>query len=64
MTPRYFDIHSHVTFKDYDQDLMEVLGRMEDDGVYTIGVGVDKATSEAAVAFAEGKENFFASIGL
>ncbi|MDE2079524.1 MAG: TatD family hydrolase [Patescibacteria group bacterium] len=64
MTPRYFDIHSHVTFKDYDQDLTEVLARMEDEGVFTIGVGVDKASSEASVAFAEGKENFFASIGL
>ena len=64
MIPRYFDIHSHVTFKDYDQDLAEVLQRMEDDGVYTIGVGVDKASSEEAVAFAADKENFFAAIGL
>ncbi len=64
MTPRYFDIHSHVTFKDYDQDLPEVLSRMEADGVYTMTVGVDKATSEEAIAFAQGKENFFATIGL
>jgi TatD DNase family protein len=64
MEPRYFDIHSHITFKDYDQDLPEVLKRMEEDGVYTMTVGVDKASSEEAVAFAQGKENFFATIGL
>ena len=61
---RYFDIHSHVTFKDYDQDLTEVLSRIEEEGIYTITVGVDKATSEKAVVFAEGKDNFFAAIGL
>jgi TatD DNase family protein len=64
MNANYFDIHSHVTFKDYDQDLTEVLARMEDEGIYTLTVGVDKTTSGAAVAFAEGKENFYATIGL
>src|SRR6185295_17211722 len=64
MEPRYFDIHSHVTFKDYDQDVAEVVARMEDAGVYTLTVGVDKHSSEAAVLFAEDKENFFATIGL
>lgn len=64
MEQRYFDIHSHVTFKDYDQDLPEVLSRMEADGVYTITVGVDKTSSEEAIRFGEGKENFFSSIGL
>ncbi len=64
MTPQYFDIHSHVTFKDYDQDLEEVLQRMRDERVWTITVGVNKATSEEAVSFAEGKEGFFATIGL
>ncbi len=64
MRPRYFDIHSHLTFKDYDQDLEEVLARMEAEGVWTMTVGVDKETSEEAVSFAEGKENFFATTGL
>ncbi|MBI3573915.1 TatD family hydrolase [Candidatus Kaiserbacteria bacterium] len=64
MEPRYFDIHSHVTFKDYDQDLPEVLARMEENQVYTMTVGVDKKTSEEAIAFAQGKDNFFATIGL
>jgi len=64
MIPKYFDIHSHVTFKDYDQDLPEVLSRMEEEGVWTITVGVNKETSEEAVRFGEGKEGFFATIGL
>ncbi|MBV9349816.1 MAG: TatD family hydrolase [Patescibacteria group bacterium] len=64
MELRYFDIHSHVTFKDYDQDLPEVLARMEEQGVYTLCVGVDKARSEEAVTFSEGKENFYATVGL
>lgn len=62
--PKYFDIHSHVNFKEYDQDLEEVLQRMQDDSVSTITVGVNKKTSEEAVRFAEGKDNFFATIGL
>jgi len=64
MTPKYFDIHSHVTFKDYDQDLEEVLQRMRDESVWTITVGVNKATSEDAVKFGEGKEGFFSTVGL
>ncbi len=64
MKAQYFDIHSHVTFKDYDQDLPEVLSRMEENGTWTITVGVNKETSIEAVNFAEDKEGFFATIGL
>lgn len=64
MTPKYVDIHSHITFKDYDQDLEEVLQRMRDDEIWTITVGVNKETSEEAVKFGEGCEGFFATIGL
>jgi TatD DNase family protein len=64
MTPQYFDIHSHVTFKEYDQDLEEVLVRMKEERVHTITVGVDYATSKEAVEFAETHEGFYATIGL
>src|SRR3989344_6187765 len=64
MTPQYFDIHSHVTFKEYDQDLEEVLTRMKEERVHTITVGVDYATSKEAVEFAETHERFYATIGL
>lgn len=61
---QYFDAHSHVTFKDYDLDLEAVLKRMRDDRVGTITVGVDRATSEEAIVFAEKHDGFFATIGL
>lgn len=61
---KYFDAHSHVTFRDYDQDLPEVLGRMKDERVGTITVGVDIASSREAVAFAEKRDGFYATIGL
>lgn len=64
MSFKYFDAHSHVTFKDYDQDLEEVLGRMREHEVGTITVGVDRATSEEAIKFAEGNDGFYATIGL
>src|SRR3989344_6497030 len=64
MLPKYIDVHSHVTFKDYDADLPEVLSRMEEEDVWTIGVGVDFATSQEAVRFADEREGFWASIGL
>lgn len=64
MNFKYFDAHSHVTFKDYDQDLPEVLKRMEDERVGTITVGVDYATSKEAIAFAEAHVGFYATIGL
>ena len=64
MEPRYIDVHSHVTFKEYDVDLPEVLKRMEENQVWTIGVGVDLASSKAAVTFAETHEGFWATIGL
>jgi len=62
--PRYFDIHSHIPFRDYDQDLEEVVSRMRDEEVWTITVGVDHKTSKEAVLFGEEREGFFASIGL
>lgn len=64
MSPDYIDIHSHVTFKGFDQDLPEVLARMEEEGVHTITVGVDLKTSREAVQFAETHEGFYATLGL
>ena len=64
MNFQYFDAHSHVTAKEFDQDLEEVLGRMREHKVGTITVGVDRATSEEAIAFAEKNEGFYATIGL
>ncbi len=64
MTPRYFDIHSHLFFKDFEQDLQEVLSRMKQEGVDTLTVGTELKTSKESVAFCEEKEGFYATIGL
>ena len=61
---KYFDAHSHVSFKDYDVDRDAVIGRMREVGVGAITVGVDYETSKEAVAFAETHEDFYATIGL
>ncbi len=63
MTVRYFDAHSHVHFEAFDQDRDATLARMKEAGVGTITVGCDQKTSREAVAFAEGNENVWATIG-
>lgn len=47
------DAHSHVQFSEYDADRADVIARMREAGVRTIAVGVDDATSRAAIALAE-----------
>jgi TatD DNase family protein len=61
---KYFDAHSHLIADEFQDDVADVLARMEEHRVGTITVGVDKATSAAAVAFAEKHKNIYATIGL
>ncbi len=61
---KYFDAHSHVNFKDYDTDRDAVLARMAADEIGTLTVGVDLESSRDSIAFVEGKDGFYASIGL
>jgi TatD DNase family protein len=61
---KYFDAHSHLITDEFTGDLDAVLARMEEHKVGTITVGVDKATSAGAVAFAEKHKNIYATIGL
>lgn len=60
----YIDIHSHLNLSDFDTDRDEVITNMKEEGIATITVGVDFATSEKAVELAEQHENLFACIGL
>ena len=62
--PEYFDIHSHLNFKDYDQDREEVIERMKKEGVWTTTVGVNFETSKESVMLAEKHEGIFSTIGL
>jgi TatD DNase family protein len=51
--PEYFDTHSHVHFKQFDDDRDEVLARMREKSVWTIAVGTSLETSKEAVALAK-----------
>jgi len=60
----YFDVHSHISFSDFEKDRDAVVRRMKDAGVFAITVGVDRKSSEEAVACAERYENVYATVGL
>ncbi len=64
MMPKFFDIHSHLNFKDYGGDLAEVLQRMKDTGTHTIVVGTDYESSKSAVELAEKHKEIYACIGI
>jgi len=51
MQTKYIDVHSHLYFKDFDEDREAVLERMRENGVATLTVGVDLKTSKEALAF-------------
>jgi len=62
--PKYFDIHSHLNFKDYDVDRDEVMKRLASTETATIVVGTDFESSKWAVEIAEKYENVYACIGV
>jgi TatD DNase family protein len=62
--PKYFDIHSHLNFSDYDNDWDEVIQRLKDTETYTIVVGTDFESSEKAVQLAEENKDIYACIGI
>ncbi len=62
--PKYFDIHSHLNFKDYAGDLEEVLGRLRETETHTIVVGTDLESSRQAVELADKYEGIYACIGV
>ncbi len=61
--PKFFDIHSHLNFPEYDVDRAEVLARMKENDVWTITVGTNLETSRSAVELAEQNDGVFAAIG-
>jgi len=64
MQPKFIDIHSHVSFPEFDHDRAEVLARMREVGVWAIAVGVDLKSSKETVALAEKNNGIFATVGL
>jgi len=64
MKYKYFDIHSHLNFSDFNEDREEVIKKMRDEGVGAISVGIDLETSKEVVDLADKYDNIFATIGL
>ncbi len=60
----YFDIHSHLSFPDYDADREEIISEMQKQKIATISVGVDFETSKKEVELAEKNENVWACVGV
>jgi len=59
------DSHAHLTFKQFRRDIASVLKRARESGVKAIiNVGVDLASSEAAVDLADSHDDLFAAVGV
>lgn len=59
----YFDAHCHIQFPPYDEDRADLIASMKEQGVGGLVVGVDRDSSEKAIALSDG-ETLFASAGL
>ena len=62
--PKYFDIHSHLNFKDYDADREEVIQRLRETETNTICIGTDLESSIQAVELASKYDSVSACIGV
>jgi TatD DNase family protein len=61
---KYFDAHCHVQFEAYDADRADVLTRMREAEVGGLVVGVNRESSEKAIALVQNEPDLFASVGL
>lgn len=63
MTFEYFDIHSHLYFKDYDKDREHEIEKMKKAKIGTITIGTNFDSSKTAVEMASKHSNLFACVG-
>ena len=61
---KYFDAHCHIQFPMYDEDREVLAKRMEQEEFGGIVVGVDRTSSEQAIALAESHPLLWAAVGL
>ncbi|PIZ75148.1 hydrolase TatD [Candidatus Peregrinibacteria bacterium CG_4_10_14_0_2_um_filter_38_24] len=59
------DTHAHLMFKEFENDLEDVLSKAKEAGVEKIiNIGCDVKSSQAAVKMADEYENLYATLGL
>jgi TatD DNase family protein len=61
---KYFDAHCHIQFPVFDEDREALALRMEQEAFGGIVVGVDKASTEQAIALAQTHLHLWAAAGL
>ncbi|MGB4076326.1 MAG: TatD family hydrolase [Minisyncoccia bacterium] len=64
---RYFDAHCHIQFPHYDEDSQELLAKMREGEVGGLVVGVDRESSEKAIAttsLSTAEAPLYATVGL
>lgn len=61
---KYIDNHAHLNFKIFEDDLEEVILRMNNTGVGAILVGTNQATSKKAIELVGKYDNLWAIVGL
>lgn len=61
---KYIDIHCHLDFPDYGEEISGVLERMEENELGAITIGTDLESSKKAVEIAEQNQNVWACIGV
>lgn len=61
---KYFDIHSHLNFKDFDENRHEIIDEMKKENITTIAVGTSQSDSLEVIELAQKYENIFACIGV
>ncbi len=61
---RYFDIHSHLNFPQFDADREAIIAEMATERIATITVGTQIATSSQAIDLAKKHAHLFAAVGV
>src|SRR3989344_4321206 len=61
---KYIDIHCHLDFSDYGNEISAVLQRMKENEVGAITIGTDLESSKRAVEIVGQNENVWACIGV
>ncbi len=64
MKSTYFDIHAHLQFKDFNNDIEEVINRAQEAKVGIINIATNLETSRKSIELADKYENMYAAVGL